>query len=103
MIDGDFKTNKECKYHCSHSCYPGQIDDDKWHYGCLHKAYPSNKYGEFCPFVECGGIIKKCELKGSKILSRYIGGKRKSYNYQKSKLDKIKQDLDFAVKLNSQS
>ncbi len=59
-IDGDFQTGKDCKHHCSPSCHPMQTGPD-WKYGCLHKAWPQNEYGDFCPIVECGGNPKKCE------------------------------------------
>lgn len=26
FIDGDFPTGKKCKYHCSPTCHPGQVD-----------------------------------------------------------------------------
>ena len=61
FIDGDFPTNKECKYHCSPTCHPGQIGPE-WKYGCLHPSWPQNKEGDFCPFVECGGHKSKCEI-----------------------------------------
>jgi len=68
FIDGDFKTNMgNCKYHCSPTCYPGQIGPE-WHYGCTHKAWPENKYGDFVPFVKCEGKKENCDLKDYKKL-----------------------------------
>lgn len=96
FLDGDFPTNKDCKYHCSPSCHPGQIDKDKWHYGCLHKAYPQNKYGDFCPFVECGGKMGKCELKKTKLLKRYMTGLKTRINNQKKKLELLENDYRYA-------
>ena len=61
FIDGNFPTNKECKYHCSPTCHPGQIGPE-WKYGCLHPSWSQNKEGDFCPFVECGGHKSKCEI-----------------------------------------
>ena len=71
-IDGDFKTNKKCTYHCSPTCHPGQIDPDKWHYGCLHKAWPQNEYGDYCPFVECDGDPEKCEIQKDAVIWRNV-------------------------------
>jgi hypothetical protein len=63
FIDGDFPSGKgTCKHHCSPTCHPGQIDENDWHYGCLHPAWPQNKVHDFCPFVKCAGDISKCEI-----------------------------------------
>lgn len=99
-IDGDFPTKGKCKYHCSPTCHPGQIDEDKWHYGCTHLAWPANKAGDFCPFVECGGNVKNCELKNTKCLKRYISGKKRSFNYTHTKLEKIRSELQDAIALS---
>ena len=61
FIDGDFSTGKECEYHCSPTCHPGQVGPE-WRYGCLHPGFPANKMGGFCPLVDCGGEYAKCEL-----------------------------------------
>ncbi len=63
FIDGDFSTNKGCKHHCSPTCHPGQTDENKWHYGCRHPAWPQNQAKDFVPFVECDGDNRKCEVK----------------------------------------
>ena len=63
FIDGDFPTGKNCEYHCSPTCHPGQIDENEWHYGCTHPAWPANQARDFVPFVECGGDRRKCDLK----------------------------------------
>ena len=97
FIDGDFPTNKKCKYHCSPSCHPGQTDPDKWHYGCLHKAWPANKYNDFCPLVECDGKTTKCELKGTKSIKRYISGKKRVVDNLEKKYKEAKEDYQFAL------
>ena len=99
FIDGDFPTNKECEYHCSPTCHPGQIDEKKWKYGCLHKAWPQNKYKDFCPLVDCDGDIKKCELKNTKLLGRYVGGKKRSITHLEKKLKERKSELSKATRL----
>jgi len=61
-IDGDFKSNLgNCKHHCSPSCHPAQTGPD-WKYGCLNMGWESNRMGDFCPIVECGGDKSKCDL-----------------------------------------
>jgi hypothetical protein len=94
FIDGDFKTNMgNCKYHCSPTCHPGQIDPEKWHYGCTHKAWPQNKYGDFVPFVDCDGDILKCELKGKKFAQCYKRGKSLSLKYAKEKVERLEKEI----------
>jgi hypothetical protein len=80
FLDGDFSSGKECKYHCSPTCHPGQIDENNWHYGCLHKAWPQNKEGDFCPFVECDGNPEKCEIPKKFIKNMLCGKRRKISN-----------------------
>lgn len=94
-VDGNFKTDMgNCKFHCSPSCHPGQVDLDKWHYGCTHKAWPANKYGDFCPLVDCEGQIEKCELKvHKKLIGRYKQGKSLSLRYSKEKVERLEKDL----------
>ena len=101
-IDGDFKTEMgNCEFHCSPTCHPCQVDPEKWHYGCTHKAWPQNKHGDFVPFVECDGDTSKCELKQHrKLIGRYVGGKKRSLNYLKSKMAKIECDLKFIELIN---
>ena len=63
FIDGDFPSGKgSCKHHCSPTCHPGQVDENEWHYGCLHFAWPLNRVHDFCPFVKCEGDVSKCEI-----------------------------------------
>lgn len=78
FIEGDFPTGKKCKYHCSPTCHPGQIDENHWHFGCLHKAWPQNT-NDFCPFVECGGDPSKCEIP-SNFLKNMIEDKESEMN-----------------------
>jgi len=83
FIDGDFPTGAKCKYHCSPTCHPGQIDENHWHFGCLHKAWPQNRRGDFCPFVECGGDPSKCEMPPRFLKNMIAGKKRKITNANK--------------------
>jgi hypothetical protein len=85
IFDGDFPTGKGCKYHCSPTCHPGQIDENEWHYGCLHKAWPQNRMGDFCPFVKCDGETGKCEIP-IKRLKNMIGGKKRSITFAYKKV-----------------
>lgn len=105
FIDGDFKTDfGDCKFHCSPTCHPGQIDPDHWHYGCTHKAWYQNKYGDFVPFVECGGFKDKCELKDKrfkKMVGRYKQGKSCSLNYAKDKVAKLELELKMINELTT--
>lgn len=98
FIDGDFKSGVgDCKHHCSPTCHPGQIDPDKWHYGCLHPAFPSNRYGDFCPLVDCGGDKNKCELKGAKFINRYRAGlrtRRRNAEIKAEKYDAMIKELN---------
>jgi len=91
-IDGDFPTGKECKYHCSPTCHPGQVDEKNWHYGCLHKAWPQNREGDFCPFVECGGNPAKCEVPEKHIKNTLSGKKRKLTNARR-KIEAIETEI----------
>lgn len=97
FIDGDFPTSKECKYHCRPTCHPGQIGDT-WKYGCLHDAWGANKYGDFCPLVDCDGNPKKCEIP-EKIINRTIAGcQRRLYNIEAKRL-KIEKELSELILL----
>lgn len=101
FLDGDFQTGMgDCEFHCSPTCHPGQIDPDKWHYGCTHKAWPQNKYGDFVPFVECEGKKEKCELKQyKKLVGRYKGGKLRSLGYAKEKVARLEKELEIINQL----
>ena len=66
-IDGDFHTGKPCPYHCSPTCHPGQIDPDKWHYGCTHMGQEANRYDSWVPFVDCEGDPTKCEVQADRL------------------------------------
>jgi hypothetical protein len=104
FIDGDFKTEMgDCEFHCSPTCHPGQIGPG-WHYGCTHKAWPQNKYGDFVPFVECGGLIEKCEFKEKrykKFIGRYKQGKSNSLNYTKAKVNRLEKEIEIINKLQN--
>ncbi len=80
FIDGDFSTGKACKHHCSPTCHPGQVDENAWHYGCLHPAWPENRQGDFCPFVDCNGEPAKCEIPPRLLKNMIAGKKRKITN-----------------------
>ena len=85
-VDGDFKTGLgNCRHHCSPTCHRGQIDENEWHYGCLHPAWPSNKVHDFCPFVTCGGDMGKCEIP-KKLKSTYRRGLTVRINNLEKKL-----------------
>ena len=86
FIDGDFKSGLgNCKHHCSPTCHPGQVDENEWYYGCLHKAWPQNKAGDFCPFVTCGGDMSKCEIP-ERLKSYYKRGLTVRINSLRKKL-----------------
>lgn len=104
FIDGNFKTGMgNCGYHCSPTCHPGQVDPGKWHYGCTHKAWPSNRYGDFVPFVECGGEISKCELRGKKFVQYYKRGKSLSLKYAREKVQRLEKEIAEITLLLNQS
>jgi len=66
-IDGDFPVKgSKCKYYCSPSCHPAQIDPDEWKYGCTHVAWEQNLY-DFCPLVLCDGDPANCEIERWKL------------------------------------
>jgi len=104
FIDGDFPTDMgNCEFHCSPTCHPGQVDPDKWHYGCTHKAWYQNKYGDFVPFVECGGDKSKCELKNKRFKSmvgRYKQGKSYSLRYAREKVARLEKELEIINELS---
>jgi hypothetical protein len=101
FLDGDFSSNKgNCKYHCSPTCHPGQTDPNRWRYGCLHKAYPQNKYDDFVPLVDCDGDTDKCELKkAKKLIWRYKQGKSNSLNHAIKKVERLERELSELNKL----
>jgi len=101
FIDGDFKSEMgNCEFHCCPTCHPGQVDPDKWHYGCTHKAWPQNKYGDFVPFVDCEGYKDRCELKGTRCASRYRQGKSLSLKYAEEKVERLKKEIAIIDELN---
>ena len=101
FIDGDFPSGKgECKFHCSPTCHPCQVGPE-WLYGCTHKAWPQNKYGDFVPIVNCKGIKSKCELKGKRFASRFRQGKSLSLRYAKEKVAKLEKEIAIIDELNS--
>lgn len=102
FIDGDFKTDMgDCEFHCFPTCHPGQIGPE-WHYGCTHKAWPQNKYGDFVPFVDCGGEKSKCELKlpkFKKFIGRFKQGKSLSLRYAKEKVTRLEKEIAIIKEL----
>lgn len=93
FIDGDFPSRKgDCPYHCSPTCHPAQIGPD-WEYGCTHKAWPANRYGDFVPIVFCGGEKSKCELKGKKFVAHYLRGKNLSIKYALAKIGRLQKEI----------
>ena len=94
FLDADFQSGcGNCKYHCSPSCHPAKVGPD-WKYGCTHQAWPSNKYGDFVPIVDCGGDTSKCELKDTKIAGYYLRGKKQSFNYTAAKLSRLDDEIN---------
>ena len=103
FIDGDFPTGKQCKYHCSPTCHPAQVDYNEWHYGCLHKAWPANRVGDFCPIVKCDGDPAKCEipLRLLSIMRRSQTQRGNNLHKKVKALLKERQELDELIKLRS--
>ena len=93
-IDGDFSTGKPCQYHCSPTCHPGQVGP-KWRYGCLHPGFPANKFGDFCPLVDCGGQFRKCDLVKmyDELLVMDIKS-RKEFGWTEKRLAKLKDQTE---------
>ena len=85
-------TIKECKWHCLPSVHPGQVDENKLHYGCLHEAWPQNRKKDFCPIVKCNGNFIKCEIPKRFIRSMLLGKKRKITNAYK-KIEMLKNEI----------
>jgi len=101
FIDGDFKTGMgDCEFHCSPTCHPCQVGPE-WHYGCTHKAWPQNKYGDFVPFVKCDGNIESCELKDKRFVSRFRQGKSLSLRYAKEKVRRLEKEIEIIDKLKT--
>lgn len=98
FIDGDFPSGQGCKYHCSPTCHPGQIGPE-WHYGCTHKAWPQNRF-DFCPFVECGGQVAKCEIP-ERFLKNIIRGKRRQITNVLEKIARVEEEISELEYLES--
>lgn len=96
-VDGDFKTGKECAFHCSPSCHPLQTGPD-WKYGCLHKAWPSNKAGDYVPIVKCDGDPAQCEIP-AKLLKRYIVGREARIRNAQAKERVALKEIEVALSL----
>ena len=84
-IDRDRPTDGKCRHHCSPSCHPAQTGPD-WKYGCLHKAWPQNRYGDFCPIVDCMANPAFCEIPRIR-LSYFMRGRRTRIKNAKAKLE----------------
>lgn len=91
FIDGDFPTDAECRYHCSPTCHPGQVGEG-WRYGCLHRAFPQNRAGDFCPLVECNGELARCEI-SERLLKRMIVGKKRKVSNAYAKARTVEEEL----------
>jgi len=102
FVDGDFPTGKPCPYHCSPTCHPGQVDENEWHFGCLHKAWPQNRYGDFCPFVKCDGDLAKCEIP-AKLLKRMKAGQNRRIANAKNKIAEAEKEIAKIDRLLSAS
>jgi hypothetical protein len=94
MIDEDFKSGLgDCKFHCFPTCHPAQIGPDAI-YGCLHKAWPANRNGDFVPIVNCGGHKDHCDLlMAGRLLSRYRGGLTRRIKTMECKLNVLKEEM----------
>ncbi len=97
FIDGDFKTDTPCKYHCSPSCHPGQVGPE-WVYGCNNKAWPPNRAGDFVPIVMCDGIQSKCEIPKKYFRDRINGLKRRITNRKKA-VEQYKKEIVELIEL----
>ena len=98
-IDGDFISGKgNCEYHCRPSCHPGQTGK-KIRYGCTHPAWPSNRFNDFVPLVECGGKTGKCELKDHKFAKWYRRGLAQRLKNAQAKVAKLDAELAEIDKL----
>ena len=93
FIDGDFDSKKgSCEHHCSPSCHPAQIGPE-WVYGCRHKAWPANRYGDFVPIVECNGDKTKCDMLGKKFLTNYKRGLKRRIDSTLRKLGVLQDEM----------
>ncbi len=99
-LDGDFPSGVgSCRFHCFPTCHPLQVDEDDWKYGCTHKIWPQNRYGDFVPIVNCGGDPKKCELP-QRQASYYRRGLTMRINNARKKIegwDKARDEADALV------
>lgn len=98
FVDGDFPTGKACSYHCCPTCHPMQVNPDRWEYGCLHKAWPINRRGDFCPIVNCGGDTSKCEIP-LKSLNNLVGGKKRTLKRLYTKIQQQENELNELMTL----
>ena len=91
-IDGYFKVKgSACKYYCSPSCHPAQVGPE-WVYGCTHKAWPSNRDGDFCPIVDCEGDQAKCSIP-DKLLWRMVSGRKTRIKHAREKIEECWIDI----------
>ena len=96
FIERDIRTNKGCRWHCCPTCHPAQTGP-RWVYGCLHPAFSSNREGDFCPIVQCGGNPAKCVLKKDdfkKMIGYYKSGLTRSLNAANEKVAKLQSELN---------
>ena len=104
FFDGDFKTSKtgKCEFHCWPSCHPAQIGPRDV-FGCTHRAWPMNRYGDFVPIVDCGGDILICEFKtnkgGKKWAGHWKSGLTRRLNFARQKLINIEKEFTEFHKL----
>ena len=57
-----------------------QLDANDWKYGCTHKAWPQNRFGDLVPIVQCGGDVGKCQIEPKRIKNMINGKRRKIAN-----------------------
>ncbi len=92
-IGGNFPVKgAECRHYCNPTCHPAQIGDG-WVYGCLHAAWPQNKYDDFCPIVQCGGEISKCEIL-EKLIRRMMAGWKQRVKNACTKIEGFEQEIE---------
>ena len=102
-VDGDFKTRKgDCEYHCSPTCHPAQVGPE-WLYGCLHKAWPGNREGDFCPIVDCDGEKSKCKLRSAPFVGRYKGGLKRRIKNALAKATKYQKLLNEIIDIEKEN
>ena len=58
----------------------------------MHKAWPQNRRGDFCPIVKCDGEPEKCEIP-PRLLKNIIAGKKRKITNANKKAKVAKEEL----------